>query len=262
MHGARTKYCINCGNIIDINANKCPYCHAWQDKDNISRNHLLNSYVSPEHKHEIEEKISNDNEIIEITNKPAKRKTENKPAKRKAENKPAKGKQTATISETQEIIYSDVLVIRRLLLLLIVSCGLYSIWWYYKNNTLLKDRLNKNISPILRTIGFILPVIRWFMFYILIHNYEKTLKEENIESYSSILNTLVYIFIPVIGPVWALCNIQESINNLWYKKQANLPIRRKLTNGEIVFLIIMLIIIIFFRGLIFLSILFIATLLI
>ncbi|WP_461461635.1 hypothetical protein, partial [Methanobrevibacter sp.] len=149
----------------------------------------------------------------------------------------------------------------RLLLLLIVSCGLYSIWWYYKNNTLLKDRLNKNISPILRTIGFILPVIRWFMFYILIHNYEKTLKEENIESYSSILNTLLYIFIPVIGPVWALCNIQESINNLWYKKQPNLPIRRKFTNGEIVFLIIMLIIIIFFRGLIFLSILFIATLL-
>lgn len=260
MHGARTKYCINCGNIIDINANKCPHCHAWQEKDNISRNHLLNSYVSPEHKREIEEKISNDNEIIEITNKPAKRKTENKPAKRKAKNKPAKRK-TETISETPKIIYSDVLVIRRLLLLLIFSCGLYSIWWYYKNNTLLKDRLNKNISPLLRTIGFILPVIRWFMFYILIHNYEKTLKEENIESYSSILNTLLYIFIPVIGPVWTLCNIQESINNLWYKKQPNRPIRRKLTNGEIVFLIIMLIIIILFRGLIFLSILFIATLL-
>ncbi len=241
MHGARTKYCINCGKIIDIYANKCPHCHAWQEKDNISRNHLLNSYVSPEHKHEIEEKMSKDHEIIEI------------------ENKPIESKETETISETTETVYSDVLVIRRLLLLLIVSCGLYSIWWYYKNNTLLKNKLNRNISPILRTIGFIIPVINWFMFYILIHDYEKTLKEKNIESYSSILNTLLYIFIPVIGSIWTLCNIQESINNLWYKMEPNLPIKRKFTNGEIAFLIILLSIIILFYSLILLSIFFIVT---
>lgn len=240
MHGAREKYCKNCGKSIDIYAIKCPHCHTWQDKDNISRNHLLNSYVSPEHKQELEK--SSQKEIIEHKNQAV-----------------ASGENKVTGEAKEKIVYSDVLVIRRLLLLLIVGGGLYTLWWYYKNNSLLKERFNRNISPILRTIGFIIPVVRWFMFYLLLHDYEKLIREEKIESYSSILNTLIYMFIPIIGPIWTICNIQESINNLWYKTEPNLPVRRQFTSGEIVFLIVLLLLIICSFGLIILCILFVAS---
>ena len=219
MNGTKTKYCIGCGKKIDRTTNKCPYCHTWQDNPDISRNHLLNTYVSPEHNSEL--------------NKIDRKGLENNISSINEENTANKNK----------IIYSDVLLIRRLLLLLIMGSGLYRIWWYYKTNSLLKNKLNQNIHPVLRTIGFLIPFVRWIMFYLLIHKYEKILYKEDIESYSSILNTFIFIFIPIIGPIWTICNIQESINFLWYKLEPDLPVRRKFTTGEKVFLIIIILII-------------------
>ena len=220
MHGTTTKYCIYCGKKIPIDTKKCPYCLKWQeDEDDVSRNHFINSYVSPEHEMELKEKSKN----------------------KKEETRKESIQDNTQYNLNEE--YSDILPIRRQLLLLLVGGWFYSVWWYYKSNTLLKDRFNKDIRPGWRTVGFIIPIVNWFMYYILLRDYEKLIRNENIESYDSILNTLIFIFIPIIGDVWTFCNVQESMNQLWQVKERNLPIRRSFTNGEIIFLVVIMVLI-------------------
>lgn len=223
MHGARDKYCIYCGKKIPIDAKKCPYCLKWQeDEDDVSRNHFVNSYVSPEHELELKKQA----ELEELKRK-------------EAIEARKKSKEIHT-----EDGYSDVLPIRRQLLLILVGGWFYSIWWYYKSNKLLEERFHLDIHSGWRTIGFIIPIVNWFMYYILLRDYERIIKAENFESYDSIYNTLIYIFIPVIGGIWTFCNVQESINRLWMIKEPNLPIRRSFTSGEKAFLLIIIAIII------------------
>lgn len=210
MEGAKTKFCRYCGKEIPIDTKKCPFCNEWQEEDeNISRNHFVNAYVPPEHKIDLDNSID-----IETDNKP------------------------------EEDKYSNVLPVRRQLLLLIIGGGLYNIWWYYKSCKNLKEELNRDINPLLYTIAFIIPILNWVMYYILLNYYREVLNNENIESYSPIKNTLLYIFLPYIGSVWTFVNVQESINNLWYKKQEKLPVKRNFTTGEKVFMVIIILIII------------------
>ncbi|OWT33055.1 hypothetical protein BGI41_04425 [Methanobrevibacter sp. 87.7] len=218
MEGAKTKFCIYCGKEIPINTKKCPYCMQWQEKEeNISRNHFINNYVSPEHEEELKK-----DEAIKT------RELEKREFYDKLNN--------------PEREYSNVLPLRREILLLIFGGKLYTIWWFYKNSTHLKNDYNRNINPGWRTLGFIIPIINWFIYYYLLKDYKEILDKENIESYSPIENTLLYIFIPVIGTFWTFCNVQESINQIWIKNQRNLPVRRSFTNGEIAFMIIIVIV--------------------
>lgn len=225
MEGAKTKFCIYCGKEIPINTKKCPYCMQWQEQEeNISRNHFINDYVSPEQEEKLKQR-----EILRT------RELEKEKEEKEFYNK---------LNNPQRE-YSNVLPLRREILLLIFGGDIYTIWWFYKNSTYLKNDYNRNINPGWRTLGFIIPIVNWFMYYYLLKDYKEILDKENIEGYSPIENTLLYIFIPVIGTFWTFCNVQESINQLWIKKQIDLPVRRNFTNGEIVFMIIMFIITIF-----------------
>ncbi|MDR0900750.1 MAG: hypothetical protein LBM26_03730, partial [Methanobrevibacter sp.] len=71
---------------------------------------------------------------------------------------------------------------------------------------------------------------------------------EGIESYSSGLNTLIWLFLGswfgTLG-MWTLINVQESINEFWRKREPNLPIRRSFSNGEILIMLLGIILVIF-----------------
>lgn len=129
--------------------------------------------------------------------------------------------------------YSNILPIRRLLLLTIVTGSLYGFYWFYKNNCFLKDDLGKDINPIGRTILLIIPIANIIVFYDLLSYMNKYIEAEGIDSYSPGLNTLIWLFVP-FGHIWALVNVQESINELWRIKKPNLPIRREFNNPEII----------------------------
>jgi RNA polymerase subunit RPABC4/transcription elongation factor Spt4 len=132
---------------------------------------------------------------------------------------------------------SNVIPIRRLALLMILTGGLYTFYWYYKNSTSLKEYYHEDTSPVLFTILLLIPIVNWIIIYELFNQYEKKLKLENIPSYSSGGNLIVWILLPFLQ-IWVLINIQESLNELWKKEQPELPVRRSFSDVEIMIMII------------------------
>lgn len=121
--------------------------------------------------------------------------------------------QNLNINEKQTTKYSNVLPIRRWLALMIFTLGLYKYYWFYKNSKLIGERY-----PILRTIGFIIPIINWVMYYILLKDMKKVIKSANIKTFNIAFNFFLYFFVPILG-FWSMVNVQENMNQYWRKTQ-------------------------------------------
>ncbi len=216
-----TKYCIYCGKEIPINAKKCKYCEEWVDEESISTNHGH---------HYNQEEIVTDEDYIEDNEKSIESDHENE--------------RISSPYYQQNYETSKVIPIRRLYLLMILTFGLYGIYWFYKTSSYLKDDLGKDTSVGFRTFLLFIPIVNIIVFYELIEDMKKFIEEKGIESYSSGLNTLLWAFVPILG-LWVYINIQESINEFWRMKEPNLPIRRDFSNGEIAAMILGIVMIIF-----------------
>ena len=70
----------------------------------------------------------------------------------------------------------------RVLLLSIFSFGFYQIYWYYITSKLVKDFLEEDYSPGLRTLGLFVPILSWFMIYYLVDDISQLQEEADIES--------------------------------------------------------------------------------
>lgn len=128
--------------------------------------------------------------------------------------------------------YSNVLPIRRWLALMIFTLGLYRYYWFYKNSKLIGQK-----HPVLRTIGFIIPIVNWFMYYPLLRDMKKVIKSEGLESFNVPLNFLLYFFVPIFN-YWSMINVQENMNEFWRKVQG-LKERREFTNTEKVAIVVL-----------------------
>lgn len=212
----KTKFCIYCGKEILINAKKCSYCYEWLE-DEFSSEKLDLGINTPK-----TDKTSN-NKIIPNSY---------------LENQKENDKEKANNLSGENIEYSKIIPIRRLYLLMIVTLGLYSIYWFYKNSSYLRDEFGKDISVGLRTLAFaIIPVVNIILFYELLNDMKELIEEKRIETYSSGLNTLIWLFIPFLG-TWVYINIQESFNDFWRIQDPHLPVRREFNNGEILIILL------------------------
>ena len=143
--------------------------------------------------------------------------------------------------------YNNVLPIRRWLLLMIFTLGFYKYYWFYKNSKLMGQS-----RPILRTIGFIIPIVNWVMYYKLLKEMQKRIRSVGIKSFGIASNFILYFFIPIFG-FWSMINVQENLNEYWRHVQG-LNERRNTTTGEktviiilaVIYIIIVLYIIRFF----------------
>ncbi|KZX15245.1 zinc ribbon domain-containing protein [Methanobrevibacter curvatus] len=195
-----TKFCIYCGKKIPADVSICPYCGKQlsqipesqnTEQDNVQENIPQNeAYVSKERSYTTPER-----------------------------NYPVNSQQ-----------YSNVLPIRRLLLLMILTGGLYRFYWYYKNSKMLKQEFNEDHSPGLMTILLFIPIANWVVFYDLIDKWRNAISSKGLETYSSGINLVIWILTGM--HFWVIINIQESINEYWRLKQPNLPIHRNFTNNE------------------------------
>lgn len=209
----KTKICVYCNNEIPLNEKVCRYClKDLENNEFLSKNHGSYKY------------------------------TINSSLK------------TTQIVEDEDIDvnldkkeYSNVLPIRRFFILMIFTSGLYKYYWFFKNSEYTKIS-GKDINPTFRTILFIIPIIKIYIYYILLRDMKNIIAEEKIEVYTPIYNVLLYFFLPFLG-FWSMINVQESINEYWRLKQNELPTRRSLTSTEkaiiLVFILIWLIIAIF-----------------
>ncbi|KZX16323.1 hypothetical protein MBCUT_09360 [Methanobrevibacter cuticularis] len=216
----KTKYCIYCGNEIPFDAKKCKYCYEWVDEDSISRNNAVNSYSS--------ETIPDDN-----------------PDKNKYSTD-ENNRVSYPQYNNNVVEYSKIIPMRRFYLLMILTGGLYAYYWFYKNASHLRDYHGKDINVAFRTLCFIIvPIANWIVFYELLNDMKKPIKDKGLECYSPGLTLLGLILVGFIGfifapfiQLWFFINVQESFNEYWRLEEPNLPIRRSFSNGEIVVMIL------------------------
>lgn len=143
--------------------------------------------------------------------------------------------------------YSNVQPIRRLLPLTLLSFGLYILYWYYKNWKHLKNHKNLDISPVGRTILFLVPILGYFMLYEQFSEIKGYAKEKGFKTYSSGLLVLVcfiinvfFLWIPFVGvlSIWPMVVVQETLNDYWRVEQPNLPVKKSFTDGELLVVIL------------------------
>lgn len=213
----RKKTCPNCGNEIPLKEEICRYCFAnLRDDEFLLKNHGSFNYSI--------EKLKTENPKKQVV-----KKEEVKPIKEEPEKK-----------ET----ISNVLPIRRLFLLIVFTGGLYNYYWFYKNCKKLNE-LGENITPIFRTIWFIIPVARWVVYYDLLSLFKKHIDKRNITSFNVFANFLLYFFVPILG-FWSIINVQEAINDLWRYEQPNAIEQRSLTQNELAVIILFIVIYLLF----------------
>ena len=172
--------------------------------------------------------------------------------------------------------YSNAQAPWRLVLLSILSLGIYDIYWFFRNWKHLKSNKDLNISPGWRTVGLFVPIYNVVLIYRQFRNIRDLARGVGCETYSSpgwlvfvyiflgpMLGRLVAsnmlqqemtsqnvtwfsdLFISIIGLIllvsprlYALVVVQEALNNFWGEEQPGLPTRPKFSRGEIALLVI------------------------
>ncbi len=67
MENRESKYCVYCGGKISADTQRCEYCGEWFNESSISRNHVLNNYVSEDKLNK--EKNKNSTSLFEDSSK-------------------------------------------------------------------------------------------------------------------------------------------------------------------------------------------------
>ena len=224
MESKNTKYCVYCGKEIPVDSWRRVHCGEWLNKSSVTRNHTPYTYTPQENIYEEKEDL---------------RYTPNKKVENNNENYSNDYNNINGYNRESTNEYSKIFPIRKLFLLMIFTCGLYSIYWIYKTNCYLRDDLGKDVSPGLRTFLFVLiPIANIIVFYQTLEDMNYFIKKEGIKSYSSGWNTFIMMFLSWIVSFWVYVNIQESINEFWRIKEANLTIMRDFSNSEIVVMVL------------------------
>ncbi|MCQ2976888.1 MAG: zinc ribbon domain-containing protein [archaeon] len=145
----------------------------------------------------------------------------------------------------------------RVFLYYMVTLGIYQIYWFYKNNKVLRDGFNKDVSPILRTIGLFIPIINWVVYYLTLRDFRDLLEERNLKSFSLGFNLIFIILFGMFGlNIFATLNVQEYINDLCMYEDPSITINREYETWEKVLILaipVIIILIVFFIMLLSLS---------
>ena len=188
----KTKFCPNCGNEIPLNEDICRYCL----KDTADTSFL--STNSGQYHYSLE------------TLKPVKISKINSP-----------------IKETKNVKkYSEGIPIRRILLLMIVTCGLYVIYWFYRSSKFTKE--------------YGKPIVNLVAIYLLFYDIKNIVKTKDI-SFNVPINFVLFIFGYLLS-LWSIINIQEAMNEYYRLNNPNLIEKRNFTSSEKVVMVIFILI--------------------
>lgn len=147
--------------------------------------------------------------------------------------------------------FSNAQPISRLVILTVLTFGLYEIYWFYRNWKHLKDYHKLDINPVLRTIGLFVPVLGLVLIYDQLKDIKYYSQAAGIEESFSpgmilLLIIIFNIFSSLPKPYWMLSFlsvlplivVQRVLNSYWEKEQYGMPVRSKFSGGEKAILII------------------------
>lgn len=174
----------------------------------------------------------------------------------------------ATPAEAAKPVYSQYQETGDLVLLCLASFFLYEVYWEYRNWKYVREYRKLDISPFWRTVGSCIPVVSLFIDFSLFTHIRDFGKVERAKTYKSpglliffmtILHAAYWMLFFIekttsrggiivlarlseictsITALFILATVQNSLNNIWKKKEANLPIRQRHTDGEIAVMIV------------------------
>ena len=159
-------------------------------------------------------------------------------------------------------------------ILSLLTYGMYHIYWFYKNWTELKEALGRPIRPAMRSIGLFIPILNIFLIAQQFKNIRDVAREQGATSfYSHVWTSIAYIILSTAYTVFTvlitvslidegastltpdllvgimfidlaffsllgilLVAPQRILNEYWSKVQG-LPMRQHLTAGEIAWLV-------------------------
>lgn len=160
---------------------------------------------------------------------------------------------------------SNVQPLNKLIWLIILTGGLYQIYWFYRNWRDFKEHKNLDISPGLRTLGLFIPLVNLYFVgtqFKDLKDYEEEASVKPFSIYAVIIGWIVLSYLsvrlsfyenPLTGMISLLLSfcliipfsvVQKTLNEYWLKEQGDLPLRKGLSVGEIIVLIIGLILLV------------------
>jgi len=143
--------------------------------------------------------------------------------------------------------FSDAYPIKKLSIMLVVTYGVYFLYWFEKNWQLIKKERQSNISPFWRTAGLFVPILGLYLVYKQFKEIKKLAEETGIEdTYSPGWSLIGYLAINILSlgflAPFVLNRIQTTFNNYWKLKEPNKEIKTRFSWKEILALL-------FFMGL-------------
>ena len=170
--------------------------------------------------------------------------------------------------EARDEQYSNAQARWRLILLSIITFGIYECYWFYRNWKHFKKHKCLNISPGWLTVGLFIPILNIFLIYNQFKYIRDFAVETGCKAYSSpgwlcfgyiilhyisnrisldkwtltdpterLIVTIFELIFSLLA-VWILAVIQKTLNDFWNKEQPGLQMRKGFSGKEVVSLII------------------------
>jgi hypothetical protein len=149
-------------------------------------------------------------------------------------------------SATRGSAFSNAQPLRNLVVLSIVSFGLYPTYWLYRNLKIVKAHKHLSIRPGWRTFGAFIPVLGWPVFNDQLQLFRETTSADGVAtSFSPWQCTLAFQLFSLLmwlvplpwgllgsGAVVFLLPVQRALNEYWMIEQPGLPTRQGYGAGE------------------------------
>ncbi len=132
-----------------------------------------------------------------------------------------------------------------LLILSILTLGLYEFYWFHRNWRHLEEHLQQQLRPGWRTLGLLVPGLNVFLVYDQLRMIAEAAGRAGIAvTYSPGIATAVFFvlaFLSNLTMVWALSlltvlpllPVQETLNRFWAVEQPERQIRRQFSGAEL-----------------------------
>ena len=126
----------------------------------------------------------------------------------------------------------------RVILLSIISLGLYCFYWFYQVRRQFNQQLSKEDNSALHTVGLIVPILNWFIIYWLWRDINNASRAAGAQGF----DPMVYLLIAVIGGWFTLgiaslviyIIVLQRLNEFWDVRTSGQAVDRPLKTAEIV----------------------------
>jgi Zn-dependent protease len=111
--------------------------------------------------------------------------------------------------------------IGRQIVLLILSLGLWGYYWFYDTRKKLNSELGKPDDAGVKTACLLIPIYNYILVYQLWEDLNRLRKGKfGLPDLNSLVLLLIAIFIPLLGPLYALPKVAIALNEYWdYRTQ-------------------------------------------